>query len=553
MNNRNLQISNSQKLYFNKYGIYLIGSSSLTNLNIYSNKLNGLNSNAKAGIAIIGSGGSNQGNANIYNHNTEFSIPSGCRGIDITAYQRINIYSNNITYQSGGSHGIYLQNAPRCFLRSNVITGFKAASPNSIGIAVLSSPYNTYCCNRTPGNGTGIYFSNDCDQSHVKHNIMSENNYGLQCGTETWIGFQKLGYSNTWPGSAVNFEALHSGSVDNMRRSRFDVTNGPSDFFPVPTPPAIWFNPLPGNNKSCLLDFSCAIPQRADTVGDDDDKFLRFYNDEDVLVSPTDEYTADPFSDWGSFATGQSWNSRIQLLEKLNLFPELLGQSNLVDAFYNSNQSGVLHDYNAIRVAIRKSANLSQSSYSNIKAINNGIVASIAQIESIDQQLSQEGADTAALMIQRTAELNTLTNFREQYEAEVNSNESQRIGTLNNLYNQALLLTTSNPIQVEEKAINLHLIQYLIQGNDYISSSVLANIFIIANQCIHQNSYAVSIARMLYTKSIEYEFNDDVLCPPSEPVVTSSKNTNFENGVKLYPNPAKSWVILEIYIKMPQF
>ncbi|MBK7809841.1 MAG: hypothetical protein IPI50_01160 [Saprospiraceae bacterium] len=210
-----------------------------------------------------------------------------------------------------------------------------------------------------------------------------------------------------------------------------------------------------------------------------------------------------------------------------------------------NNQSGVLHDYNAIRVAIRKSANLSQSSYSNIKAINNGIVASSAQIESIDQQLSQEGADTAALMIQRTAELNTLTNFREQYEAEVNSNESQRIGTLNNLYTQALLLTTTNAILVEEKAINLHLIQYLIQGNEYLSSSILPNIFTIANQCIHQNSYAVSIARMLYTKSIEYEFNDDVLCPPSEPVVTSSKNTNFEDGVRLYPNPAKSWVILE--------
>ncbi|MBK9632050.1 MAG: PKD domain-containing protein [Saprospiraceae bacterium] len=300
MNNRNLQISNSQKLYFNKYGIYLIGSSSLTNLNIYSNKLNGLNSNAKAGIAIIGSGGSNQGNANIYNHNTEFSIPSGCRGIDITAYQRINIYSNNITYQSGGSHGIYLQNAPRCFLRSNVITGFKAASPNSIGIAVLSSPYNTYCCNRTPGNGTGIYFSNDCDQSHLKHNIMSDNNFGLQCGIETWIGFQKLGYSNTWPGSAVNFEALHSGSINDMQKSKFDVTNGPSDFFPVPVPPSIWFNPLPGNNKSCLLDFSCAILQRADTVGDDDDKFFRFYNDEDVQISPTDEFTADPLSEWGN-------------------------------------------------------------------------------------------------------------------------------------------------------------------------------------------------------------------------------------------------------------
>ncbi|MBK9632051.1 MAG: hypothetical protein IPO62_13475 [Saprospiraceae bacterium] len=142
-------------------------------------------------------------------------------------------------------------------------------------------------------------------------------------------------------------------------------------------------------------------------------------------------------------------------------------------------------------------------------------------------------------------ELNTLTNFREQYEAEVNSNESQRIGTLNNLYNQALLLTTSNPIQVEEKAINLHLIQYLIQGNEYLSSSILPNIFTIANQCIHQNSYAVSIARMLYTKAIDFEFNDDVLCPTYQPVVTSSKNIDLENGIKLYPNPAKNWVILE--------
>lgn len=64
----------------------------------------------------------------------------------------------------------------------------------------------------------------------------------------------------------------------------------------------------------------------------------------------------------------------------------------------------------------------------------------------------------------QTAELNTLTNLREQYEAEVNNNESQRIVTLNNLNNQALSLTTTNAIQVEEKAINLHFIQYLIQG-----------------------------------------------------------------------------------------
>jgi len=545
MNNRNLQISNSKKIYFNSYGIYLTGSSSLTNLNIYSNKLKGLNSIANAGIAIIGNGGSNQGNANIYNHNTEFSIPSGCRGIAISGYQRINIYHNNITYQSGGREGIFLQNAPRCFLGSNTITGDKFVVPNSIGIAVLRSPYNTYCCNNTPGNATGIYFSGDCDQSHVKHNIMSSNNYGLQCGFATWIGFQKLGYSNTWPGSAVNFEALHSGSTNDMVRSKFDVTNGPSDFFPVPTPPALWFEPRAGNNKSCLLDFSCAIPQRPDTVGDDYDKLLRFYNEEDVLISPTDEYTADPLSDWGSYSTGQSWNSKIQLLEKLNLFPELLGQSSLVDSFFNSNQSSLLHDFNAIRIAIRKNANLSQSSYLIFKTINNGILASITHIDSIDQQLTQQGSDTVALMNLRNAELNTLSNLREQYEAEVNSYESQRIVTLNNLYNQTLLLITANAIQAEEKAINLHLIQYLIQGKDYLASSVLATIFIIANQCIHQNSYAISIARMLYTIAIDYEFNDDVICPPSQPVVTNSKNINFENRINIYPNPTKSWVILE--------
>ncbi|MBK9727405.1 MAG: T9SS type A sorting domain-containing protein [Saprospiraceae bacterium] len=60
-----------------------------------------------------------------------------------------------------------------------------------------------------------------------------------------------------------------------------------------------------------------------------------------------------------------------------------------------------------------------------------------------------------------------------------------------------------------------------------------------------QNSYAVSVARMLYAKTIDYEFNDDVLCPPSQPVVMSSKNIDHENGIRLYPNPTKSWVILE--------
>lgn len=545
MDYRHLQISNSQKIYFHDYGISLKESSNLASLNIFSNKLKGLSSDAIAAIFISGNGGSNQGNANIYDHNTEFSIPSECRGIEINNYQRVNIYNNNITYQSGGRQGIFLNNSPRSFLGKNTISGFKDNSPNSVGIGIFKSPYNIYCCNLVPGNTTGMYFSGDCDQSHVKHNIMSENNYGLQCGIETWIGLQKLGYSNTWPGSAVNFEALHNGTVDNMRRSRFDVTNGPSDYFPVPTPPSIWFNILPGNNKSCLLDFSCAIPQRPDTVGDDDDKFLRFYNDEDVLVSPADEYTADPLSDWGSYATGQSWNSKIQLLEKLELFPELIGQSSLIDSFYNSNQNSVLHDFNAIRIAIRKSANLTQSSYSTIKSINSGIVTSINLIESIDQQLSQQGADTVALMIARNAELTTLSSLREQYETEVNTSESQRIVTLNNLHNQVLSLATSNSIQIEEKAINLHLTQYLIQGNDYFTSSVLANIFTIANQCIHHNSYAVSIARMLYTKVIDFEFNDDVLCPSSQPVVTSSKNTNFEDGIRLYPNPTKSWVILE--------
>lgn len=145
----------------------------------------------------------------------------------------------------------------------------------------------------------------------------------------------------------------------------------------------------------------------------------------------------------------------------------------------------------------------------------------------------------------QTAELNTLTNLREQYEAEVNNNESQRIVTLNNLNNQALSLTTTNAIQVEEKAINLHFIQYLIQGKDYLTSNILANIFTIANQCIHQNSYTVSIARMLYNRIIIYEFNDDVLCFTSQPVITSSKDINLENQIRIYPNPTKNWVILE--------
>ncbi|MDQ3142270.1 MAG: T9SS type A sorting domain-containing protein, partial [Bacteroidota bacterium] len=417
----------------------------------------------------------------------------------------------------------------------------------STGIAVFKSAYNTYCCNSVPGNGTGISFSGDCDQSHLKHNIMSSNNYGLHCGSNSWIGLQKLGYSNTWPGSAANFEAIHNGSDDNMRNSRFDVTFGPSDFFPdpPPNPPDIWFETQPGNNKSCLSDFSCALPQRPDTIGDDDDKYFRFYNDDDVLVSPTDEYTADPQSDWGIYANGQSWNSKIQLLEKLELFPELLGQSSLVDSFHNNNQSGVLRDYYSLRLAIRKSANISQSSYTILKNINNGIISSIAQIELIDEQLSQAGADTVSLMNQRTAELNTLNNLRLQYEAEATSNESLRMSVLNNLYNQAFILPSDNALQAEEKAISLHLIQYLIQGKDYLTTTALSNIYMIANQCIHQNSYAVLIARMLYQKAIEYEFNDDSLCTPSQPIVTSTKNNEIENRIRLYPNPTKNWVIIE--------
>ncbi len=535
MDNRKLKVKNSQKIDFTHMGIHVSHSKSILDMQIISNKLNSV-AVAVAGIIIEGLGPGNSGNAVISNHNQEFTITDQCLGIIVENYDEVDITNNIINMASSTAQGILLLSSNRSYLRSNVING---SDNDSYGIDVVTSKNVKYCCNTSNNNTYGFNFFDDCEMSQLRHNNMNSNNTGLRCDNATWIGEQLIGYSNRWPGAASYREADHLGSFVDMIRSRFDATPPPSDFFPVPTPSSDWFRPIPGTNKSCALAVTACPP----VVTSNPDTRFRFYGDNDVLIDNNDIIVANPTSDWGDYQEGQSWNARISLLKKVDLFPELLTQSAIVDNFVSSNANSDLRNYLNLRNGIESISQINSTQQSSIEQLHSEIDQLMSDILTLDLSLSSPNADTPAILIQRDLTGTQLYSKTIDYFNLDNTINGERTTLIISLLSQANNISASNLVQTQERTVSIHLLNYYSLGNDYINPQIQTELEVVANQCLHEQSYAIGLARIIMKSYNNSSYNDQLLCA-IQPIISSSKNNSKLETIELFPNPTHKYITI---------
>jgi hypothetical protein len=84
---------------------------------------------------------------------------------------------------------------------------------------------------------------------------------------------------------------------------------------------------------------------------------------------------------------------------------------------------------------------------------------------------------------------------------------------------------------------NIHLLNYLIYGKNYLTESILNQIFSIANQCVHNNSYAIFICRSLCNLMNIDSFDDNNCSVIGIGQLTAVTMTNPENSIAVIPNP----------------
>ena len=545
MDNRNCVISDNTKIYTYQIGLRLTESSNLNNFQFLRNKIKGLYvpgaSGARAdnySIYIMGTGGQNSGNAEILDNNQEFSLPSTFDGITIISFNKIDIINNNINYRDEGSKTYFafnLGSSSNDYIKSNTING-NGISTKNLGLFSKRSPYNVYCCNSFNDLHFGMIFQEDCDQSQLRHNGFSNHNIALNIADMSWIGNQKFGSSNKWPGSTSSIaEAQHLGEDQIILKSIFEVTTS-GDYFPdpidqLPNSLAVWFVPHAGSNVSCNLDQNC--PNEVDPDGDDN---FRYYGGEDAIISSNDEFTADASTIWTS--SGQAWNAQIQLLEKIQIFPELIEQSDIVDSFYQANTSGSLNDYLDIRKAIATAVILDSANKSEFKLLDSIIEDKLLQIEEIDSLLSDSEADSISLIDDRNYLVENLDSLNLHYHILDSTVRAERKSVYVDIISEVEDLTASDATQILEKTANHFLLMFLSEGIDSITDNDIDTIFRIADTCIHLQSYAVSTCRMIYSHITDYKFEDDSLCVPAEAIMLNSADDLTKNDIVLSPNPA---------------
>jgi hypothetical protein len=484
------------------------------------------------GTGILGSGWAVSGNS--------VGLAQGGRGIlyrnGLSGSLKANFVNNNanVAYQ-----GIRVEGTAFSEISFNDVTQASSVSGTASSQAIRSSAgwANTFACNCTDRTGVGLQFFDLADfTDRVRGNqFKNHGDYGLQLGDDvllnTYIG-EQAHQGNKWLLSAIpsgGYRGINWGATPSViDQSRFYVDGSEQGGALNPSvDPAAWFVPQPSTGTfACQND--CVAPSiPAPFAG------------EGGTPSKLDEAIATGTLPTDGWAAETQWKGKYRLYRKMLRQPGIYNVASAYATFFDAEASqttGQLAELAEERAKLYRYTAGEQATINNYRARTAQTMAVLAALDS----LRQAGGSVGATAYAEALDKRTLLDVQyEQYLEGLAATRKQKMQGLLAWNNS--IATNLTPAH-NHKALNALLLDVLVDKRPF-STTDIAGLTAIANQCPLAGGDAVYEARALVGYLTGQEYDDRTLCDTgSRPAQGRAEKSEMGNAISVFPNPTAGWV-----------
>lgn len=497
--------------------------------------------------------------------NNTFTIPEdNQRAVYLTNVGGWEISDCDINYTGTGNTaiqgtiGIVSFGCTDLFFRDNNID---AINPGAFyhGLMLSNTTASEACCTNINNGHTNMFFFGHSEGTTTRHTNIGNAVVGLDVWAGTVIGefdeieerYEHLHTGNKWNGSYNLTGARNFGNNDQIQASIFVVEGNPqsSTFWPpsVPLTPnssgVSWFESAAGNASIC-----------------DDDNFCPPLS----FISGDGEVNLGQFGDHtfvGQFGSMLNWERDQYRLSKLIEIPDLQSRDNDLFNFVSGSASTALGEVQTLRDGIKGQFQYGQSYYDGVSELHD------LEARLIGTYLELDSATNATVIEQLLAEkqivLDNLSlswsTFMPIKNAAIDAQKEEAL----NLIAENSSLSLGSIFLENEKAVNEIYLSKIVSESGDLTAGELAIIEPIAEQCVLDGGKVVYRARALYQMAESRWFDDDCYSiqalQGTEDQGTSSEmlhvdraiDLDMEEEIRVYPNPAKQFLQIELPNRFP--
>ncbi|MBK7938397.1 MAG: T9SS type A sorting domain-containing protein [Lewinellaceae bacterium] len=446
-----------------------------------------------------------------------------------------NIITNN--KQENNYDGIWVEGASLTQITGNVISQNLEASSLGDSRCIRSAAgwANTYACNCLDNTNAGMQFYDMGDfTDNVVGNLPHNHTYGLQLGDENignvFIGTQTH-TGNEWDLNGIpsgGYGGVHWGGDQNIIGLSIFYVDGSENaaFNPPVDPPSGWFEDDADENPTFTCGISCSFPDPPQPP----------HEGEDNVPTKLDAVIAYDTLPTDDFEDETRWKGAYRLYRKMLRQPALATYSSLYSTFKATNDSlstGRLAYIAERRDKLFNLDSLQHVAFENYRA---DLLDKVADIDTLEQQhqagtsINQTQYNT--LVQQRATTQNQLEQFMEAL-------DSVRQVRIQSLLQLNAAVTTSLTPDENHKTVNAITLNWL--ATDELSSTDLATLESIAEQCPLKGGDAVYEARAIISHFEGIEYDDRDLCGTQNRQSRREKSP-INNQIIVFPNPASDQI-----------
>jgi hypothetical protein len=476
--------------------------------------------------------GNGTGIITLYNHapavveNNAVTVGKAGLGISIYAGKGAQLLENNVILadQNLAGAGISLTYAQQCLLQDNAITGVGLGGPGNIGIEIVASPGNVYCCNTVGNTRMGVSvsggslatdkFRGTTFGNHATSLYLPDVNavLGSQSHTQNkWTGTGAAVY-----GVSQQIAAIYAFIVD------IASPNGSPDNEPVSHSPTGWFAYDENPTTSTACDPSvCMTP-------------LFYSESDDVKRIAGGDTSLSPVTLW-----------ELQRYIYAGLTGQYVQHAGILSFLSQSDTSSIGTFHNLDR-RLAESFQIDTAVSPELQAIFYHTNEKMESLKSIDQFLLQaDSVQTIEALESRKVVVNDLYELSEQQQNLIQVLENNVTSAANGLSdeNEGILATTI--FEINTKTLNAIYFKYLASSDQMLDSTDIAVLQTIAFQCPATGGNAVYKARALLMV-IMHElsvYDDQASCSQGQALIVPTRDGHDTNTPQqrflVFPNPAK--------------
>ncbi|MCO6490055.1 MAG: T9SS type A sorting domain-containing protein [Phaeodactylibacter sp.] len=464
-------------------------------------------------------------------------------GIRLGAARKVQAHKNTILLQDEekGKTGIRLSGTADAWLRCNTVMGPPMASyaVENYGFDAVGASGTLITCNTTSNTRLGFRFEGMGDAVQFQGNTIENHFDGLLIEETGAIGLQEH-HGNLWCGGYGGVGARHLGSLEpQILQSIFFVDKDAVDttlgckLLPVWEANAPWFDDIdvdPGTTFQCNAESgdACSIttPGSSAEPGEEDELLQKLADD--TFESP-------------KFEEALKWTGQRHLYYRLLKKGEESLESWEED-FLEEYESTTVEEFSLVDTILNAAFTLGEHTVAALDSLNNRIENKLDSLHWVDWQYNFGiEVDTAALLAQHQAILDSLAYFQEQGDDQMEAIQLYRENFLDQAEIGNSAISANEVFEVNEQDVNSLFLETVAMGIDTFTEAQITELWAIADQCPLAGGDAVFKARSLYSlidPLIKYE--DEELCA-SEPEERAMvvQEAEIAASFQLIPNPAK--------------